>query len=817
MSGAIRDLTQAARSLRRRPAFSITAVACVALGVCANAVMFGLVDRLFFRPPAHVVDPGSVVRVYFRQTFPGVGEVTTPLTSFPDYWDLQTGTQRLIATAAYHTAKFAIERGPRSRQVNGALVTASFFSLVGARPALGRFISSDDIGVGRDPNVAVLSEGLWRAHYGADPSVLGRRIRIGDAIVSIIGVAPSGLSTGDVGRPELWLPLDALAPRLIGLNWSQSRGSKWLQILGRVGPGETPSSVQRELAQIYRTSRANDGDEDTRPTAIVGSILPERGPTQSSGARVALWLAVLSVLVLLIACANLASLQLIRGVQRVREVALLRAVGATRMQVARRIIIEAMLLAVIGGVGGLVVMASGGGAMKVFILPGADESSTLADLRVLAYSAVATLLIGIAAGLIPALLATTVDPGRMLRGDITRTGRGRLRYVFLVGQVALTMFLLAGAALFTKSLRNVRRLDLGLNARDVLVASFDMDENTLNRSDVDALYGRALERVNRLNGVEATAVAVALPFWSSMGAWVRVPGLATLPKLKTGSPYYNAVTPGYFRTLGMRLIQGRAFTAADEKGAPRAAIVNETMARLLWPGQTPIGKCMFFGRERDPCAEIVGVVADARRRTVLAEDPTMQFYVPLAQDNFPFLQRSLFVRVDGVVPHARATQSVRGELNALDRDMPYVRLQWLEEIIEPQIHPWRLGAIALTVFGAIALVLAMIGLYGVTTFAAVQRTREIGVRLALGSPGTSVVRLVVGDAFVGVTLGIGLGIALIVAAAPVLGPLLFNVSPTSVSILWVTGAQVALVTLLATAAPVLRALRVPPSDALRTE
>jgi predicted permease len=421
----------------------------------------------------------------------------------------------------------------------------------------------------------------------------------------------------------------------------------------------------------------------------------------------------------------------------------------------------------------------------------------------------------VVSGLVPALQASRPDLAVALKAG-EREGayqRSAVRSALLIGQTGLTLVLLVGAGLFVRSLKNVLGLDLGVDTRHLLVATVDTRSAGYTWAETILLYQRMLERAQRLPGIEQAALSLGGPFGSSFAFTVRVSGRDSVPFLKSGGPYYNAVTPGFFATLGTRIVRGRGFTDADHRGAGKVAVLGQTMSRLLWPGHDALGQCIKLG-EDSTCTQVVGIAADARRYQLL-EDPQMQFYVPLDQDEGRYSRRTLFLRTS-LEPHATA-EMVRRALASLAPDLPYVNVQSVQDAVEPQLRPWRLGATVFGLFGGLALLLAAFGLYGMLAYTVAQRSQEMGVRIALGAEASDVVGLVVRQGLRVVAIGLGLGLTVALAASRAVASLLYGVKPDDPLVLAVAALVLVVAALVASYFPARRATRVDPVVALRSE
>jgi predicted permease len=804
----IQDFRYALRTLSRSPGLVAAAVICLALGIGANATIFGVVDTLLFRPPPHVKDPGLVVRLYFRRHYRGdAAPSVASTTGYPVYARLRDSTGAFAAIAALsHRNSASLGRGADARRVDLVLASASYFPLLGVHPALGRFYAPDEDRPG-GPSVAVLGYGLWRAAFGADSGIVGRALQLGSGSYTVVGVAPERFTGVDIDNVDVWAPLTSATPDLLGPYYLNA-GSYFLRIIGRLGPRGSASAEYQATLAFRAEERYSRGDSTA--AAILGPVQWARGPEMSQEAKVSTWLAAVSVIVLLVACANVANLLLARSLQRQRDTAIRLAMGAGRWRLTRQLLTESVILALGGGIAALFVTLWTGPVIRAFLLPNIPALAGVVDGRVLAFTAVVALLAGVLAGAAPAWQVGRHDltPALKAGAGEGRFQRSRLRTGLLVGQVALTVVLIVGAGLFARSLRNVEEQDFGFDPAHALIATINFRAAGYRPAVINAAHLRMLERLQTLPGVEAAAATVGHPFGSHMGCSASVPGRDSIPRLPTGGPYCQQVTPAYFVALGTP-VRGRAFTPAD-RSAP-VVIVNQTMARLLWPGEEAIGKC--FVRSDKRCYEVVGVVPDARRFEAV-EDVSMHFYEPFAGDSSEFIT-ALVLRAKGRPEHLIAP--VRSVLQATVANLPFANVTPIADLVAPSIRPWRLGSTMFGVFALLALVLSAVGLYGVLAYTVTQRTHEMGVRVAMGAQRRDVLRLMVAHGVAIAALGAGLGALVALAAGQVLGSLMYGVSPRDPLVLLGAAVLPIVVAAIASYVPAWRASRVDPVVALRYE
>lgn len=782
------------RSLRRHPGLVLSVVLCLALGLGANLMMLGVVDVLLFRPPAHVSEPEEVRRLYFTSQRAGQGESASSIHVHPLLESLVlareeaagAGEPALEHVAAFHRSEVPFGEGPDARPIFATFVSGEFFGVVGTSPQLGRTFSSEESRAESNPYCVLLSHELHQ-QLGGDPDVLGTEVSLDDEPYTVIGVMPPGFTGLDVETVALWLPLGAVDPLLLADGWEDNQNHYFLFFVGRLAEGVSPVAAEARLTGQYREITG----WGERVGVRLGPIQSARGPRGSADTRIALWLTALSAAILLIACANVSQLLITYNLRRRRELAVRLGMGANRGALLRRILLESGVLALLGGVGALLVLVPLHRLLGALLLPPAVAAQPL-DLRLLGGLVVLCAAVAFLCALAPALWLLRENLLRHLRGGNQGTSHreARLRASLLVGQVALTLMLLVGAGLFVRSLLEVAGLDLGLDGDRVLVVDLDLERRGYPLEDVDAAHRRARELLSRVGSVESAAVSNAVPFRSFTSIPVEVPGVPEPSSEAVRSPTLHIVDGPYFATLGASLVGGRAFTEDELAGrGSRVAVVGETMARLYWPEEEALGRCLQVGGGDAPCSTVVGVVEDVRR-TRLQEGPVVQYYVPLVDAPETFHpSRYLLVRTRGRA--ASRVDDVRRELQALAPDLPFFDVTPLEDLILRQQRSWRLGAWLFSLFGALALVLALLGLVASVRDAITRRRRELGIRMALGADRRVLSRWLLGRAMRWPLVGVAVGLVLVVLAAPLLQPLLFEVSPLDP---WVLAAVVLLFT-----------------------
>jgi predicted permease len=722
--------------------------------------------------------------------------------------------------------KVAVGIGDAARERRVGAASASIWSFFDAKPVIGRFFTADEDQVPAGTRVAVLSHAFWRSEYGGDPKVLGKTMHIGPGIYTIIGVAPKGFAGLSLETPAAFAPITAVATDQFseflgrGQSYHNTYGFTWAEMFVRRKPGVSLEAATADLTNAYRRSYAAQLAERpgttpatvTKPRVLAAPVQIERGPNQGQASKVAVWLAGVAAVVLLIACANVANLLLARALRRRREIAVRLALGISRSRLFGQLLIESILLAIFGATAGLVFAQWGGGVVRAALLPAVEWTTTIADRRLVIFAAVAALVAGTLAGLVPALQSGRGDIALALKsgGREGALHRSRVQSTLLIFQAALSMLLLVGAGLFVRSLQNVHAVRLGYDADHVMFVDLRLRGLKLDSAGNVTLRNRLAERAAGMPGVEGAARGVTVPYYMTWNDDLFVEGIDSVSKLGTFN--LQAVSPGYFETMGTRILRGRGVTAEDRAGTPPVMIVSQSMARALWPNQEAIGKCVRVSADTAPCRTVVGV-AENIRSGKLDEPPDMNYYMPITQ--FGVKGGGVFVRTRQDA--ASQVQAVRRELQRLMPGAAYVAITPMAEVIEPVMRSWKLGATMFSVFGGLALLLAAIGMYSVIAYNVTQRTHELGVRVALGARSRDVIALVVREGVRVATIGVVAGGAVAWFSGRWVAPLLFGVSPKDPAVL--TGVVLTLLAAAVAASwwPALRASRVDPNTALRAD
>lgn len=803
------DVGYTLRGMRRSPGFTIGVATTVALGVGANTTMFGVIDRILLTPPPHIVKPSEIKRLYVQRVFLSRTYISASLT-YPDVQDW-VNSEVFAGVGTFAPRQLTLGRGTAAAQVRATFASASFFTVLGARPAFGRNMLPEDDVVGAE-GVALLGYEFWQRHFDGDEEVLGRVLSVGPSTVTVVGVLPKGFSGVDLAPVDVWLPLHQLTSIARG---QTSRGSYFLNAVVRVRDENRVIAAGAEATRVHRLARLDNASYDPEATVILAPLQAANGPRATDESQVARWLGAVAAIVLVIACANVANLLLARGTAKRREIAVRLSLGAGRARLVAQLLIESVVFAGMGGLGALAVAHWGTQLVGSLILPGAGWTDVVANPRVLAFTAIASVLTGLVAGVVPAIQSSRAVVTEALK-ESARGGslrRSQMRSGFLVAQASLAVVLLVGAGLFVRSLSAIRAVDLGFDLEGVALVMLETAPGE-PLEPIERAYERAIERIELLPGVLSAGLTSAAPFRNSVSERLRVPGRDSIPRLPSGGPYFYAVSSGFLSTLDLQIAHGRGIQSRDVAGAPPVAVVNQSMARHIWPGEDPIGQCLLIGRGDPDCTQVIGVVEDSRRQLVLEEVELMYY---LSRDQRVVQERTRGLVVRAALPMETMVPMLRQEIFSAAPNLRFVAVLPYEEIINPQYAAWRLGATMFSLFGVLAVVVAAVGLYAVLAFEIAQRAHEFGVRSALGAAPRRLVRMVVQHS-VGLTMtGVAVGVSIAWLTARFVEPLLYATSPHDPSVFTVVAATLLFVALAASVVPALRATRVDPAAALRTE
>ncbi len=826
MQTLAQDLRFALRWLRHSPGFAATAAGSLAVAVGIYTALFAVVDAVLLRP-LPVRAPDRLVSLY---TSGSDGEPWNT-TSYPDLMDLRAENAVFEDMAGHSAMIVAVSHGDRSRLTLGEIVTGNYFQVLGVPAALGRTLQPADDRPSAE-RVVVVSDRYWRRELGGRKDAIGSSLRMRGQVFTIVGVAPRGF-TGILAivSPDLWIatthagevepagiidvvPSPGAGGRL------ERRGYRWLFVTARLKTGGSIEQARANIDGVMRNlSTAHvQTNKDRR-----ASMIPTNGlrlhPQADRALRIgAAGLMAVVGLVLLVACANVAGMLLARASSRQKEITVRLAIGATRGRLIRQLVTESVLLALVGAAGGLFIAWALTRALISLQLPiPVPLTLTLQiDGRVLAFGVGASVLAGVMAGIMPALRASGTDLAGAMKGEsaATRVGRFRwsLRDTMVAAQVAVTAVLVVTAGLLGRSLLAMQRADVGFHTDGIAMLSTDLGMAEYDDDHARQFFDRALDRIRALPGVESAALAARLPFSINFSVeQFHVPGVPS-PEDRGFAIQNTRVSPEYFATLGVAMVEGRGFTGADTPKSPLVVVVNETLARRFWPGESAIGKRLHLRTEAGPAFEIVGVAADHKLSRV-GEPP--QPYVHFAQTQQFDAFQVILARTRGDA--SRLLAEMRRELLALEPNLVFLDDQTMDAQVALTMFPARATAWLVSVVGAIGLLLASVGLYGVIAYAVARRTREIGTRMALGARRSQVVGLVMRHGFAVTAVGLLIGLSLAAAVVRVVGGVLYGISAAD-PIAWAAAtALLAASSSLANLIPARRAARIDPMAALRTE
>jgi putative ABC transport system permease protein len=806
----INDFTYALRSLSRSPVFALGAIATLALGIGVNSTIFTLANGALFRAMPGIAAPSELAWVsgLWRDRGQPGGM------SYLEYVDYRDRSTELFSNLlAFGPASFSLGSGGEPRRIRGHLVSGSYFSTLGAVPVAGRLLQASDDQPGAAP-AAVVSYRLWHERFGA-ADIVEHPIVINGHQVTVVGVASDGFMGPELGQAaDIWLPI-AILPVIntAQAGWIEERGTLWLRVMGRLRGGTTMQQAQAALTGVAGALEQAYPDTNKNRTAVVSSAATGVRPSERSELLpIAALLLTVTGLVLLIACANVANLLLARGAGRSLEISIRAAVGASRWRLVRQLLTESLVLAGAGGAAGLL-LSFWASDLLVARLPELDFRGlhSSADVRVLLFTAILASTSICAFGLVPALTSTRSALQPRLRETASAGGgRSRLQGIFVVMQLALSLVLLLAAGLSLRALQKAGAIDLGFNPRQVVTASYDLTLQNYPVERRDAFRRDLLARIDSLPAVRSATIADLPPLSGTMYSTV-VTSTRDGGDTVEGRAFIGSVGSRYFSTLDIPLVRGRAIGNEDRRGAPGTAVVNETLARQLWPGSDALGRILRV--DEGYAVQVIGVARDAKYDDA-TEDPRPFLYLSLAQ-HAQLDRETVIVRITGAA--ALATPLIQAQIRALDPALPVFDVRPFETVLRDRADKQRAISALFAGFGLLALLLASLGLYGVMAYAVTRRTREIGVRLALGATPAQLTRLITSDALRLALTGVAVGAVLALPLASVLGALIFGVQVGDLATFAGTCGLLVAVAMIAALLPARRATRVDPLTALRAE
>jgi putative ABC transport system permease protein len=802
------DIRYGLRMLRKNPGFTLVAVLTLALGIGANTAIFSVIYALLLRPLAYA-NPQQLVRLFEDKKQEGIADDGT---SYPDFEAWRRQNHAFSGLAGYQVHDLTLTGRGDPAAVRTIVVTPELFSVLGAQPLAGRAFIREEGRKGAAP-VAVLSENLWRGRFGSDPNIVGRSINLDKRAFTVVGIMPATFRFPlSENAQNLWIPL-AQDPLFSG--WMSRPGGHWLSVVGRLKPGVSLAQAQAEMDSVSARLAQEFPAEDTGWTAHLVPLHQEIVGNVKS-ALLALMGAV--GFVLLIACVNIANLLLTRATSRSGEIAVRRAMGAGRARLVRQSLTESALLGLLGGGAGVLVAYAGVQGLTALLPPGLPPVHAIQlDGWVVAFALLLSGIAGLVSGVAPAFFWA----GSSLTANLKETratsgsGRERLRKTLAVTEVALAMLLLVGAGLLIRSFAALTSVNPGFEAEHLLKAEVSLPQFQYSKPQQWTEFSdELLERLRAQPGMKDTAAAVPLPLADGfVNLSFDIAGVPPVPGVARDADYV-AVSPNYFRVMGIPLMRGRTFSREDAPSAPRVAVISEALARLYFPNQDPIGKNLIFGFPPNGAAprEIVGVVGDVRDVS-LGRTPGPMMYVPFNQA--PFWGVVLVVKTD--LSTESAANVIRQEVKNMDKDLPVTDFASMPEILEASVAQPRFRTLLFSLFGALALALAAVGIFGMISYSVASRTREIGIRMALGAEKGKVLRMVVGQGLTLIILGVSIGTLGAFGLARFLSSLLYGVKPTDPLTFTLVSLILIVVALLACYIPARRATQVDPVVALRYE
>jgi predicted permease len=833
MRDLLSDIQFALRTFVKSPVFAGVAILSLALGIGANTGIFTLLDQVLLRL-LPVQDPQQLVQLRWKGSYYGSNTGDAAI-SYPMYKDFRDRNQVFSGVICRYALPLSLGLSGRGERLDGELVSGNYFQVLGVKAALGRLITPDDDRVPDGEPLAVLSYRFWKERFHGDPNVIGQNLLVNGRRLTVIGVSQAGFDGIEVGySPKIRIPVamkKAMTP-----GWEQysleNRRGRWVNVLARLKPGVSITQAKASLQPLFhsilemevREKEFAHADAYTKQQFLRSSmdVLPgSRGRSALRQAEAPLWVLMAMVgLVLLIACANVANLLMARATGRQKEIAVRLAMGASRLRLMRQLLVESLLLSLAGGAAGLLVAAWSDDLLVRLMSTGSSplELSTTPDARVLLFALAVSCLTGIVFGLIPALQSTRPDVAATLKesaGAVIGGGHMRIRKALVVAQVFLSLLLLIGAGLFVRSLRNLDTLNPGFRTHNVVAFSIDPRLNGYSKERTPIFYRQLLEKLRATAGVESAAFAIVRVLddndWEQS---IAVEGYVPKPGEDIG-PYYNAISPGYCATLGLKLVAGREFLPSDVGNSHKVGIVNEKWAQKFLGGRNALGRHFGFGGDPGTKTdiEIVGIVEDAKYNN-MRDQVSAQNFVPFDQTDL-LTDVAVYVRTE--LKPEQMFAVIRGTVRDLDANLPVYGMRTLDEQLNQSLVAERLTAFLATIFGLLATLLAAIGLYGVMAYNVGRRTREIGIRLALGAPSPSVLWLIMREVLVMLSLGVAVALPAAWGLARLVQSQLYGIAPNDPLSMAVATLAIVLVAALAGYIPAFRATRIDPIRALRYE
>ncbi len=815
MGNLVQDVRFGLRNLVRSPGFALIAMLTLALGIGANTTIFSVMNNTILKPLGF---PDADRLVLLWEAYGGKGPDNWNIVSGPNFWDFQKQSHSFESMAIFDSAGRGYNLAPtanahEAEQVSGLRVSAGFFQVLGVQPLLGRTFVPEEENPGKDHEV-VLSYGLWQARYGGDPTLLGKSIRIDGAEYAVIGIMPREFQWQFWSGPrKLWVPIGYTKT-------DYGRANHSFLSIARLKPGVSIAQAQAEMEAVGHNVASQYPNDDLNMSATVSPL----GEYGMDGIRTTMLTLLAAVaFVLLIACVNVANLLLARGAGRQKEFAVRLALGAAASRIARQLFTENLMLAMAGGAAGIAFAAVcnrvlfSAFRLDSLYLPMRTVDSISMDNRVFGFALLVSCVTGLLFGIVPAVSALRIDINEPLKEggrSGSSGGQNRLRQVLVASEVALALVVLSGAGLMIKSMSRLLSVDPGLNAKNVLVAgmSVPQEEIYVGPPGLPRFCEDINEHVGAIPGVVSVGAVAHLPLRGNAGRGFQIEGRPPAEPGKLPGASYTVACPGYFKTMGIPMVKGREFTRQDTVGAPNVIVINETMARTYWPNEDPVGRAVRLGGNDGPRLTIVGVAGDVHFQGLDAP-ARRQFFRPYTQAGWPVM--SVVVRT--VNAPGTFIPAVKQAIAGVLPEWPVSNTTTMEEVVHGSTGSRRFPMLVMSVFSVMALVLAAIGIVGVVGHSVTQRTREIGIRMALGAETLDVLRLMVNGSMIWVLAGVAVGIAGSAGLTSLLHSLLYEVRPLDPLVLGGVSLLLVMVALLASYVPARRAAKIDPITALRCD
>jgi putative ABC transport system permease protein len=803
MDALLKDIKYSLKLLFTKPAFSAVAILTLALGIGINSTVFSIVNGILLRPLAYA-SPDRLMVIWASNPQEGY---TEDIQSYPNLVDFVAQSQSFESIGGYAFLSFNITDTAEPERVIGGVASSNFFSLLGVKPLVGRTFLPEEDWEGHN-QVVLLSHGFWERRYGSNPGIIDQPITVNQKVMTVVGILPQDFRAPDLNQAEVWAPLTFAS------SYIASRSLHYLTMVGRLRPGTTQAQAQLDMSAVAQRL------EQQFPDANRGWGI-RLAPLQSKVVgKVRLSLLVLLVAVsfiLIIACANVANLLLVRADGRKREMAIRSAMGADITRLVRQLLTESLVLAVLSGA---ISLLFSDWAIKLLLslkpanIPRLNEIKL--DWQTFGFTLAVSVVTGIAFGLLPARQSLRLDLNGLLKegGKGASTGRKsrRLRSLVVVSEVALSMAVVIGAGLMVRSFFRLQDVNPGFEPKGLLSMRVTLPPTRYPEYwDQAAFYKKVLDRVSTLPRVASAAAVTTAPLTGSPSAWsLTVVGKPPASSEEALIPFWNAVSPSYFRTMGIRLLAGREFSDLDTNETAKVVIISDTMARRLFPGENPLGKQLIIGYGDPVPRQIVGLVADVKAAS-MEEEPNLSLYTPYPQ----LCSANMYFIIRGAADVSGLAPAVRAEIAAVDRDQPVYLVRTMNEVVQRSVSEKRFIATIFTLFAAVAIVLATVGIYSVVAYSAAQRTHEMGIRMALGAQRADVVRLVVKESMLLGVAGVCLGLGFALSMTHLLSSLVFKVSVADPLTLLTVSLLFIAIAFLASYWPANKATRVDPVSSLR--